>query len=359
VQGGTGSEESIRVLVVDDYEPFCRFVSSTLEKQPGLQVIGEVSDGLEAVQSAEELHPDLIVLDIGLPNLNGIEAARRIREHVPKAKILFLSENRSWDIIEGALRTGGSGYVVKSAAAREVLPAVEAVLQGQRFVIASLAGDDLTDSKDKYIADHTRGKTVPPLLALNMQIARRHEVGFYSDDRCFLDDLTQFVGNALKAGNAALVVATESHRESLLPRLQTHGLDIGAAIEQGRYIALDAADALPTFMFNGMPDPVRFLRLLGKLILTASEATKERPSPRCDFREMCHLLWAEGNAEAAIQVERVNQDIRRGYLVRVFSRQRSGTQWIVTSSNESVQSIRSSILGEGETLHRMTMQLAF
>jgi two-component system nitrate/nitrite response regulator NarL len=75
VQGGTGSEESIRVLVVDDYEPFCRFVSSTLEKQPGLQVIGEVSDGLEAVQSAEELHPDLIVLDIGLPNLNGIEAA--------------------------------------------------------------------------------------------------------------------------------------------------------------------------------------------------------------------------------------------------------------------------------------------
>jgi DNA-binding NarL/FixJ family response regulator len=325
VQGGTGLEESIRVLVVDDYEPFRRFVSSTLEKQPGLQVIGEVSDGLEAVQRAEELHPDLIVLDIGLPNLNGIEAARRIRERVPKAKILFVSENRSSDIIEGALRTGASGYVVKSAAARELLPAVEAVLQGQRFVGASLAGDDLTDSKDKRIADHTRGKVVPPLLALNMQIARRHEVGFYSDDRCFLDDLTQFVGTALKAGNAALVVATESHRESLVPRLQTHGLDISAAIEQGRYIALDAADALPTFMFNGMPDPVRFLRLLGKLILTASEATKREQASVAIFGEMCHLLWAEGNAEAAIQVEKLGNELAKTYDVDILCGYSSGS----------------------------------
>jgi hypothetical protein len=216
------------------------------------------------------------------------------------------------------LRTGGSGYVVKSAAAREVLPAVEAVLQGQRFVIASLAGDDLTDSKDKYIADHTRGKTVPPLLALNMQIARRYEVGFYSDDRCFLDDLTQFVGTALKAGNAALVVATESHRESLLPRLQTHGLDIGAAIEQGRYIALDAADALPTFMLRGMPDSVLFLKLLGDLIGTAATAANGEQARVAIFGEMCHLLWARGNGEAAIQVEKLGNQLAKTYDVDIL-----------------------------------------
>ena len=109
-----------RILVVDDYEPWRRFVSTTLQKQPTLQVIGEAVYGLEAVQKAQQLQPDLILLDIGLPTLNGIEAARRIRELSPKSKILFVSENRSWDIVEEALRTGAGGYVVKSDAAGEL-----------------------------------------------------------------------------------------------------------------------------------------------------------------------------------------------------------------------------------------------
>jgi hypothetical protein len=84
-----------------------------------------------------------------------------------------------------------------------------------------------------------------------VRVTGRHEAGFYSDDRFILDDLTQFIGAALKAGNAAIVVATKLHRDGLLSRLQTYGLDIGTAIEQGRYIALDAADTLSTFMLNG------------------------------------------------------------------------------------------------------------
>jgi DNA-binding NarL/FixJ family response regulator len=134
------SEASIRVLVVDDHEHWRRFASTTLLKQPELQVIGEVSDGLEAVQQAEELQPDLILLDIGLPRLNGIEAARRIRKVSPASKILFVSENRSADIAEEALSTGAGGYVVKSDAAGELLPALKAVLEGKRFVSGSLAG---------------------------------------------------------------------------------------------------------------------------------------------------------------------------------------------------------------------------
>src|SRR4029077_9524338 len=102
----------------------------------------------------------------------------------------------------------------------------------------------------------------------------RHGAGFYSHDRFVLDDITRFIGAALRAGNAAIVVATESHRDGLLPRLQAYCLDIGTAIEQGRYIALDAADALPTFMLRGMPDSVLFLGLLGDLIGRAAKATK-------------------------------------------------------------------------------------
>jgi len=133
-----GKWRSVRVVVVDDFEPFRRFLSSELQSRPELQVIAEVSDGLEAVQRAEELQPDLILLDIGLPKLNGIEAARRIRERAPKSMILFVSENRSPDIVEEALRTGADGYVLKSDAGREILPAVEAVLQGKQFVSKGL-----------------------------------------------------------------------------------------------------------------------------------------------------------------------------------------------------------------------------
>jgi DNA-binding NarL/FixJ family response regulator len=133
-------ESSIRVLVVDDYEPWRRYFSNLLPKQPGLQVIGAVSDGLEAIRMAQELQPDLILLDIGLSTLNGIEAARRIRKVAPASKILFVSENRSAEVAEEALSTGAGGYVVKSDAGSELLPAIRAVLEGKRFISASLAG---------------------------------------------------------------------------------------------------------------------------------------------------------------------------------------------------------------------------
>ena len=124
----------IRILLADDFEPILTFVSSMLERQPGLQVIGVAHDGLEAVQKAEDLRPDLIVLDISLPKLNGIEAARKIRIVSPRSIILFLSANSSPDIALEAIRTGARGYVIKADAAEDLLVAVDAVLIGKRFI---------------------------------------------------------------------------------------------------------------------------------------------------------------------------------------------------------------------------------
>jgi DNA-binding NarL/FixJ family response regulator len=119
---------SVRVLVVEDFEPFRRFVCSTLGNRPEFQVVCEVSDGLEAVQKAEELQPDLILLDIGLPTLNGIEVARQIRKLSPQSKILFVSQESSADVIEEALSLGAMGFVIKAHAGSELLVALEAVL---------------------------------------------------------------------------------------------------------------------------------------------------------------------------------------------------------------------------------------
>lgn len=130
---------SVRILVVDDFEPWRRSVSSILQKVPKLQVICEVSDGLEAVQKAGELKPDLILLDIGLPGLNGVDAARQIRKLVPESKILFMSQESDADVVQETLSLGILGYVLKSDVGRELLTAVQAVLQGERFVSSGLA----------------------------------------------------------------------------------------------------------------------------------------------------------------------------------------------------------------------------
>ena len=120
--------------MVDDYEPFRRFVCSTLAERPGFQIVGEASDGLAGIRKAEELQPDLILLDIGLPTLNGMEAARRIRKLAPDSKIIIVSQESSADVVQEALSLGASGYVVKTRAATELLAAVEAVLMGKHFV---------------------------------------------------------------------------------------------------------------------------------------------------------------------------------------------------------------------------------
>jgi DNA-binding NarL/FixJ family response regulator len=125
---------SLRVLVVEDFTPFRRVICSILGKKSDLQVICEVSDGLEAVQKAQDLQPDLILLDIGLPGLNGIEAARRIRKVAPDSKIIFLSQETSPDVMREALSLGAWGYVGKTRAGSELLHAVEAVIAEKQFV---------------------------------------------------------------------------------------------------------------------------------------------------------------------------------------------------------------------------------
>jgi DNA-binding NarL/FixJ family response regulator len=125
---------SVRVLVVEDFVGFRRVISSILGKRRNLEIIGEVSDGLEAVRKSEELQPDLILLDIGLPMLNGIEAARQIRRLAPKSKILFLSQESSADVVEEALTLGALGHVVKAHVGSDLLAAMGAVIMGKQFV---------------------------------------------------------------------------------------------------------------------------------------------------------------------------------------------------------------------------------
>jgi len=222
---------------------------------------------------------------------------------------------------------GAAGYVFKAQAGSELLAAVEAVLQGKQFVSSGLAGHHLADATDAQTTGRlSHGEFLPSLAPRKGNITRSHEARFYSDDATFLDGFTCFIEAALKAGSAVIVVATESHRKSLLQRLQAHGVDSAAAIEQGRYIPLDVAETLSTFMVNDLPDPVRFFKIAGDLIVEAAKAAKGKHPRVAACGECAPALWAQGKADAAIQLERLwdriakthDVDILCGYVLNSF-----------------------------------------
>jgi DNA-binding NarL/FixJ family response regulator len=130
----------ISVLLVDDFAAFRAALSLLLKKKPELQ-IAEASDGIEAVEKSRQLQPDVILLDIGLPKLNGIAAARQIREVAPQSKIIFVTQETSADIMKEAIALGAMGYVIKAKVESELLKAIDLVLEGKQFIGSGLTGN--------------------------------------------------------------------------------------------------------------------------------------------------------------------------------------------------------------------------
>jgi DNA-binding response OmpR family regulator len=189
-RGPVVARSTIRVLVVDDYEPWRHSMLSMLRELPGFEVVSEVSDGPEAVRKVQEFEVDLILLDIGLPTLNGIAAAREIRKLSPHSKILFVSQESSPDVVREALKTG-EGYLVKADAGRELRAALNAVLRGKRFVGSRFVGQGFPDASDG-LTKRVGNKNVFASLEQTKRVGHRHKVMFYSEHRHFLDDLAQF-----------------------------------------------------------------------------------------------------------------------------------------------------------------------
>ena len=258
----------LRILVVEDHAPFRRLICTALQRREEFHII-EAADGLEAVQKAEELQPDLILLDINLPKLHGFEVARRIRILAPHARLLFLSLESSSDMF----RLGARGYIQKLAAATDLLPAIDAVLAGQRFVSSSVPLTEQADAR-------------PP---------HHHEILFCPDDAAIVDGFTRFIAAALNAADAAIALVTESHRTGLLQELRRQGVDIDGAMQRGTYLSFDADVA---------PDPVRFLEAINGVREAATKAGKAHPRVAL-CGERAGRLWAAGRTAEAVQLEQL------------------------------------------------------
>lgn len=290
-----------RVLVVDDYDPWRRRVRSVLERAAEWDVIAEVGDGAEATHVAEALKPDLILLDVGLPTLTGIEAAARILARDSTIRILFVSEHRSWEIVEAALATGARGYVLKQDAGRELLPAMATVAGGRRFVGRRLGGRHLEKTKE-----HTASAT------------RCHEVGFHTDDASVTDEYTRFAETSLTAGNPFIVIANPPRQGEIHRMLRAKGIDVDLAIKDGRYVAIDVADSLRTCIVDGWPDEERVWRNAASLIIRAMRASAREHPRVCACGDGTAILLAQDKADAAVRLEQIWDDIARTYDVAML-----------------------------------------
>jgi CheY-like chemotaxis protein len=310
---------SFRILVVDDFEPWRNYLVAKLAENPALEIVGLASDGPEAVLKAAELHPDLILMDINLPELSGIQAAAKIRGLSPESKILFVSQNLDFDVALAALNTGGFGYVVKSDAESELLTAIEAVMSGERFVSALLGSHDFVGVLGLQAPIHPRIEETVALparrLIRNKPFPHSHEVEFYADEESFLIRCIRFISAALANGDAAIAIMTPSHRDRLRQNLESEGCDIAAAMEQGRYLAMEPADLLSIFLVNGHPDEGRFLKAGGALLATALKAATGKHPRVAVCGECGSLLHAEGKAEAAVELERIWNELACMYNV--------------------------------------------
>jgi DNA-binding NarL/FixJ family response regulator len=313
---------AIRILAADDFAPWPRFISSIIAKHADWRIVGEAADGFEAVRKAGELKPDVILLDVGLPLLDGIEAARQIRTLVPESKILFFSGFDDPDIVREALRTGASGYVAKLDAESELTKAIEAVLRGEQYVSRTAKeripgeADDSPTSNGPIRKEDIASSA--PDLQRESENNRYHEVQFYSNDALLLARVTCIVEAALMAENAAIVIATKRHRDDLFRELKMKGLDVDAVIQRGAFVSLDAAEVLSTFMVNGRPDPIRFFEAFDKLIASVTKAAKAEHPRVAVFGEGVALLWAEGNPDGAIQLEKLGNDLAKIHKVDIF-----------------------------------------
>jgi DNA-binding NarL/FixJ family response regulator len=130
---------AIRILEVDDFEPWRDFIRSTITQQPDLCIAGEAADWMEALECFTSLHPDLVLLDMNLPVLNGMQVIKHLRSLSDQTKIVVVSEVQMSEVAAEALRAGANGYVVKSEAATELMPAIAAALSGKVFLSERIA----------------------------------------------------------------------------------------------------------------------------------------------------------------------------------------------------------------------------
>ena len=242
---------------------------------------------MEAIRQAEALRPDLVILDIGLPTLSGLEVAGRLRANVPDAKVMFVTNESSLEVVEQAFKRGAHGYVYKPRVQRDILPVLDAIIRGGRFVSGGLERIATGDS----LASH------------------RHDVVFCSSDVVLIGAFSRFIAGELREGSAVVAVVTAAHGRSVQSSLEASHVDVAMAIRQQRYLPVNVSELLEKATVNGRPDPLRYLDAAGDLLTDVTRRASDQHARIATCGEGTAIFWTHGHVEAAIQLEHLWDEI--------------------------------------------------
>ncbi len=217
----------MKILLADNHKLFCDGLRTLFAKQPGVQIVGEANNGRMAVRLARELSPDLVVMDIGMPELNGMDATRQIRSELPRVKVLAVSMHSDRQYVAGMLAAGASGYVIKDSAFEDLAQAVQVVMSGGRYLSPEIVG--------VVVEDYVQRLAPAPGSSVAKLSEREREV---------LQLMAEGHGTGEIAGRLHVSRKTvETHRKNIMLKLELHSIAelTKFAIREG----LTSLDVLP------------------------------------------------------------------------------------------------------------------
>lgn len=200
---------AFRILVADDHELVRRGLRSILQRKDEWEVCGEAQDGMQAVEQAKRLKPDVVVIDIGMPNLNGLDATRQIVKALPQTRVLVLTLYDSEEMVQEVLAAGARGYMLKSDAAQDLVTAVDALRRNQTFFTPKVA--------DMLLDGYVTGKTTNSAISQRTRLTSR--------ERELVQLLAEGKSTKQAASTLGMSVKTaETHRSNIMRKLQLHSV---------------------------------------------------------------------------------------------------------------------------------------
>jgi DNA-binding NarL/FixJ family response regulator len=292
------------VLIADDHDWFRRAIRTVIESEAAYRVCGEARDGIDAVDKVRQLHPDIVLMDINMPRMDGLQATEIIRREIPDCNVIIVTQNEATIAREQARIVDAKAFVTKSGLTRDLLPTMGRVAMENNSRLDARRKDERRanlDQNPKCAQDDAGSEGEPWCGLLASAAPSDHIVQLYQDQQFLNRAVCRFAAAAITNGEGVILVPTVAHWDAFRPRLESEGVDVKAAEKRGQLTIVDADTLLPTFMRDGMPDSPVFLGLAQNVI---SEARGDGRYPKVRWwGEMVNILWERGDVAASMQLE--------------------------------------------------------